>query len=104
MLYIGVTSDLCRRIYEHKNHVHKNSFTDRYNVEYCIYYEEFALIVQAIERETQLKKWNRKKKDDLIAKINPELKELVNEHGFIRKSVRNDGAMSAMGETHRAKE
>ncbi len=87
VLYIGVTSDLCRRIYEHKNHVYKNSFTDRYNVEYCIYYEEFSLIVQAIERETQLKKWNRKKKDDLIARMNPELKELVTEHGFIRKYI-----------------
>ena len=87
MLYIGVTSDLCDRISKHKKHVFKNSFTDRYNVEDCIYYEEFALITQAIERETQLKKWSRKKKDDLIASINPELKVLVTEHGFIRKSI-----------------
>ena len=40
-LYIGVSNDLCRRIYEHKNHFIKNSFTDKYNIEYCIYYEEF---------------------------------------------------------------
>jgi putative endonuclease len=87
VLYIGVTSDLCGRIYEHKKHIFKNSFTDRYNLEDCIYYEEFALITQAIERETQLKKWSRKKKDDLIASMNPELKVLVTEHGFTRKYI-----------------
>ncbi|MDR0206891.1 MAG: GIY-YIG nuclease family protein, partial [Bacteroidales bacterium] len=38
-LYIGVTNELCRRIYQHKNHLIKNSFTARYNLEYCIYYE-----------------------------------------------------------------
>lgn len=50
-LYIGVTNDLCRRIFEHKNHLIKNSFTDRYNLEYCIYFEEFANLGLAIDRE-----------------------------------------------------
>ena len=43
-LYIGVTNDLVRRVYEHKKHLIKDSFTDRYNLEYCIYYEEFAYL------------------------------------------------------------
>jgi len=95
-LYIGVTNDLIRRVYEHKNHLIKNSFTDKYNLEYCIYYEEFAYFDLAINREKELKKWNRQKKEDLINKKNPEWKELVNEKGFIRNKkeiphcVRND--------------
>jgi len=67
-LYIGVTNDLCRRIYEHKNHLNINSFTDKYNLEYCIYYEEFQSFNLAIQREKELKKWNRQKKDELINK------------------------------------
>ena len=84
-LYIGVTNDLVRRVYEHKNHLIKDSFTDRYNLEYCIYYEEFAYFDLAIKREKELKKWNRKKKEALIDKLNPEWKELVNDRGFIRE-------------------
>jgi len=94
-LYIGVTNDLCRRIYEHKNHLIKNSFTDRYNLEYCIYYEEFAYFDLAIHREKELKKWNRQKKEDLINKKNPQWKVLVTESGFVRgssPSTRNDGS------------
>ena len=86
-LYIGVTNDLCRRIYEHCNHLIKNSFTDKYNLEYCIYYEEFPYFDLAIKREKELKKWNRQKKEDLINKNNPEWKELVTEKGFIRKTI-----------------
>jgi len=84
-LYIGVTNDLCRRIHEHKNHLLKNSFTDKYNLVHCIYYEEFAYFDLAIQREKELKKWNRKKKEDLIYKKNPEWKDLVTEHGIIRE-------------------
>lgn len=86
-LYIGVTNDLCRRIYEHKNHLIKNSFTDKYNLEYCIYYEEFPYFDLAIQREKELKKWNRQKKEDLINKKNPEWKILVTEKGFVREKV-----------------
>lgn len=87
VLYIGVTNDLCRRIYEHKNHIIKNSFTDKYNLEYCIYFEEFSDISLAIDREKELKKWNRKKKETLINEINPERNVLVTEQGFIRDST-----------------
>jgi putative endonuclease len=85
-LYIGVMNNLCRRIYEHKNHLIKNSFTERYNLEYCIYYEEWVYFDLAINREKELKKWNRSKKEELINKKNPEWKELVNEYGFVRDS------------------
>ena len=70
-LYLGVTNDLCRRIYEHKNHLIKNSFTDKYNLEYCIYFEEYASMDLAIKREKEIKKWNRQKKESLINKVNP---------------------------------
>lgn len=83
-LYIGVTNDICRRIYEHKNHLLKNSFTDKYNLEYCIYYEEFPCFDLAIRREKALKKWNRQKKENLINKKNPEWKVLVTEEGFMK--------------------
>jgi putative endonuclease len=83
-LYIGVTNDLCRRIYEHKNHLIKNSFTDRYNLEYCIYFEEIISFEMAIAREKEIKKWNRQKKEALINRKNPQWNVLVTEHGFIR--------------------
>lgn len=61
-LYIGVTAKLVRRVDEHKQHFNKKSFTDRYNLEYLIYYEAFGRIEDAIDREKELKKWNRQRK------------------------------------------
>jgi len=75
-LYIGVTSDLTKRIYEHRNQENPNSFTARYNLGCFVYYEEFADIDTAILREKQLKGWTRKKKDWLINKLNPDWKDL----------------------------
>lgn len=63
VLYIGVTSDLKKRIYEHQNHLYDDSFTDKYNVIYCVYYELYIYIEEAIIREKQLKKWSRGKKN-----------------------------------------
>jgi putative endonuclease len=85
-LYIGVTNDLCRRVNEHKKHLTKHSFSDRYNLEYCIYFEEFEYFDLAIQREKEVKKWNRQKKEYLINKVNPEWNELVTEKGFNRKT------------------
>jgi len=87
-LYIGVTNDLPRRIYEHKNHLVKGAFTDKYNLEFCIYYEEFAYFDLAIQREKELKKWNRQKKENLINKTNPEWSELVTESGFVSRQIK----------------
>jgi len=69
-LYIGVTNDLMRRVWEHKNKVNKG-FTSKYNVTKLVYYEEFDYIGEAILREKTLKKWKRKWKLELIESINP---------------------------------
>ena len=74
-LYIGVTNDLIRRVYEHKNNL-VEGFTKRYFVHRLVYYEETGDINGAIKREKQLKKWNRKWKLELIEKKNPNWKDL----------------------------
>ena len=71
VLYTGVTRDLVRRVYEHKHHLDRNSFTARYNVELLVYYESTSDVEAAIEREKQIKGWNRKRKEKLIAGKNP---------------------------------
>ena len=75
-LYTGITNDLVRRVYEHKNHLDKGSYTDRYNIEYLVYYESTSDVTAAIEREKQIKGWNRKRKDKLIASKNPNWDDL----------------------------
>ena len=79
LLYTGITNDLVRRIYEHKHHLDKGSFTDRYNIEYLVYYESTSDVTAAIEREKQIKGWNRKRKDKLIASKNPDWEDLYQE-------------------------
>ena len=71
VLYTGVTNDLVRRVYEHKHHLDRSGFTARYNVEKLVYYEETSSSITAIEREKQIKGWNRKRKDKLIESRNP---------------------------------
>jgi putative endonuclease len=78
-LYIGVTSDLYNRILQHKEHTFPGSFSDTYNLEYCIYYENFSSIEEAILREKQIKKWRREKKELLINSINPHWSDLWSE-------------------------
>ncbi len=74
-LYIGVTGNLERRLYEHKNKLVKG-FTERYNVDRLVYYEQTNNISSALQREKQLKKWNRAWKIELIEKDNPEWNDL----------------------------
>lgn len=74
-LYIGVTSDLARRVYEHKNDLIEG-FTKRYGVHMLVHFEEGNDVVSAIEREKQLKSWHRQWKIKLIEKTNPEWKDL----------------------------
>ena len=76
LLYTGITNDLTRRIYEHKNHLVKGSFTDKYNIEYLVYYESTSDVNAAIEREKQIKSWNRKRKEKLIVSKNPDWDDL----------------------------
>ncbi len=75
-LYIGVTSDLIRRVQEHIHKEHKGSFTAQYNLNKLVYYETFLYIEEAIARETQIKKWSRSKKEALINSLNPSWKDL----------------------------
>lgn len=75
VLYIGVTSDLTKRIWEHKNKVVKG-FSDRYNVDRLVYFEIFDDAQNAIKREKNMKEWKRQWKTDLIEKENPEWNDL----------------------------
>ena len=74
-LYIGVTDNLARRIWEHRNKITK-SFTQKYNVNQLIYYEIFTDIGEAILRETRLKRWKRVWKIKLIEENHPNWKDL----------------------------
>ena len=73
--YIGVTSNLPRRILEHKNKV-VEGFTQKYNVNKLVYYEITDSIEVAINREKQLKRWHREWKINLIKEMNPQFKDL----------------------------
>ncbi|MBU8932697.1 MAG: GIY-YIG nuclease family protein [candidate division Zixibacteria bacterium] len=75
-LYIGVSSDLIRRVYEHKNNV-ADGFTRKHGVHRLVYYEIHQDVHEAITREKQLKKWNRRWKLKLIEKENPGWEDLI---------------------------
>ena len=70
VIYIGVTSDLLKRVYQHKSKSYKG-FTSKYNCNKLVYFEEFTDINEAISREKQLKSGNRKRKEELINAENP---------------------------------
>lgn len=74
-MYIGVTGNLKRRILEHKEKI-TQGFTQKYNIDRLIYFEQTESVMSAIEREKQLKKWKRQKKIDLINKMNPSWEDL----------------------------
>lgn len=74
-LYIGVTSDLAKRVWEHKNKM-VQSFTQKYGLDKLVHYEVFDDPENAILREKRLKKWNRGWKIELIEKANPEWRDL----------------------------
>jgi putative endonuclease len=78
VLYIGMTNNLERRIYEHKNKL-VEGFTKKYNLDKLVYYEQYTDVNLAIQREKELKKWRREKKNKLVESVNPEWKDLTNE-------------------------
>ena len=78
VLYTGVTSNLIKRIWEHKNKV-KFGFTSKYNVNKLVYYETFEKIEDAIVREKQIKAGSRRKKLDLVDKFNPKWVDLYSQ-------------------------
>ena len=81
VLYTGVTNDLERRMYEHKNHI-LPGFSDKYNVNRLVYYEEFQNITDAIAREKEIMGWVRKKKVALIEGENPTWADLAADWGL----------------------
>ena len=76
VLYTGVTSNLVKRVYEHKNHLDKESFTAKYKVDRLVYFEETTDVRAAIEREKQIKSWNRNRRTSLIMSMNPKWLDL----------------------------
>ncbi len=80
-LYTGVTSDIVRRLYEHRNGIYKKSFTSKYALNKLVYYEVFSRIEDAIAREKQIKGGSRLKKENLIISINPNWNDLSKEIG-----------------------
>ncbi|MFA6350469.1 MAG: GIY-YIG nuclease family protein [Candidatus Omnitrophota bacterium] len=75
VIYTGVTSNLVKRVYEHRNKLIKG-FTGKYNISKLVYYEVFDDLVNAISREKQIKSGSRKKKLDLILSVNPDFNDL----------------------------
>jgi putative endonuclease len=74
-LYIGVTSDLVKRIWEHRNNA-ADGFTKRYGAHHLVHFEQFRSMVEAIEREKELKKWRRAWKIALVEETNPDWQDL----------------------------
>ena len=75
VMYIGMTNDLRRRVYQHKKKLIPG-FTQKYNVHKLVYYERTNDVRAAIAREKQIKKWRREKKNNLVISANPEWKDL----------------------------
>jgi putative endonuclease len=78
VLYIGVTNNLEKRMYEHKSKM-IDGFTKKYNLTRLVYFEETSDVQSAIEREKQLKNWHREWKMNLISRFNPDWKDLSEE-------------------------
>jgi putative endonuclease len=78
VVYTGVTNDLERRVCEHEIGVNKG-FAKKYNCHYLVYYEHFTQVEHAIDREKEIKKWRREKKDKMINSFNPEWRFLNKE-------------------------
>ena len=75
VMYIGVTNDLARRVWEHKNELN-DGFTKRYHVHKLVYFEKYSSVDEAILREKQLKGWTREKKNILVKTNNPSFEDL----------------------------
>jgi putative endonuclease len=75
VIYVGVTSNLEKRLYEHK-HKSVDGFTKRYNVNKLVYFEETNDVYAALTREKEVKKWRREKKNQLIESSNPDWNDL----------------------------
>ena len=81
VMYVGMTNDLIRRVYEHKTKAVKG-FTEKYNVHKLVYFEETSDVNVAITREKEIKKWRREKKNALVVRTNPEWRDLSLDMGL----------------------
>jgi len=97
VMYTGMTNDLERRLYEHKNKL-VEGFTRKYNVHKLVYYERGTDVHAAIAREKEIKKWRREKKNNLVMTINPTWKDLSLEWETpkISPDGRNDKPVAAV--------
>jgi putative endonuclease len=89
MIYVGVTNDLERRVYEHKNKI-VPGFTSKYNLDKLVYFESTDDVTAAIAREKEIKGWVRRKKTSLINDMNPEWKDLAEEWYASSVILRNE--------------
>ncbi len=83
VMYIGMTNNLKRRMYEHKNKL-VDGFTQKYNISKLVYFEETEDVHAAISREKEIKKWRREKKNNLVITMNPEWQDLSTEEFTIQ--------------------
>jgi len=81
VMYVGMTNDLLRRVYEHKTKAVKD-FTEKYNVSRLVYFEETSDVLAALAREKEIKKWRREKKNALVIQANPEWRDLSKDFGL----------------------
>ena len=79
VMYVGITNNLERRIYEHKEKVVKG-FTEKYNVNKLVFYEQTSDIAEALNREKEIKKWRREKKNRLVVNTNPLWRDLSEDY------------------------
>ena len=92
-LYIGFTSDLPKRAYQHKTKTFKSAFTARYTFDMLVYYECIKDPTAAIKRETEIKAWRREKKLRLILAVNPDWVDISKEWGQDESWLRMEGMM-----------
>ena len=78
VLCTGITNDLARRVWEHKNHAVKG-FTSKFKLDRLVYYEQFIDPISAITREKEIKSWRREKKNELVRTLNPKWEDLAKE-------------------------
>ena len=76
VIYTGVTNNIVRRGYEHRNDLDPGSFTAKYKVHKLVYFEVTSSSYEAVSREKQIKKWNRKRKNKLVELMNPKWLDL----------------------------
>jgi putative endonuclease len=81
VMYVGMTNNLQRRLFEHKNKLNAG-FTKKYNVDKLVYFEESSSVDVALNREKEIKKWRREKKNRLVELVNPEWRDLGVEFGL----------------------